>query len=157
MEQITVYTYRRTAAAQPKIEGPANGGTPHRWTGGGIYQATPGTRVYPDPFTRQEAHWLYKDQDGHHAIGITGTQFKGPDTGNIYQIEIHWTGPSEDVRKSEVKEEYWFATRKPGGGWVQVMSKKFSSYDSAADYWWERYKAAEKRLEEQNPQLALDV
>jgi hypothetical protein len=154
-----MYSYDRTAAAaQPKIEGPAEGGQPHRWTGGGIYQAVQGTRIYPDPFTRQEAHWLYRDQDGHHAIGITGTQFIGPDTGNVYQIEVHWMGPAEGVNRNQVKEEYWFAGRKPNGAWMTAMSKKFPSYDAASDYWWKRFKLAEERLKkDEDPQLSLSL
>lgn len=151
-----MYSYYRSAAEAPKVQGPANGGNPHRWTNMAL--PTTANMLRPDPFTRQEAHWLYRDQDGHHAIGITPTQFVGPDTGTIYQIEVHWTGPSEDFHRSQVRPEYWFAARKPSGGWITSLSKKFSTYDSAFDYWGERIRAAQERLDESAPkQLPLDI
>jgi len=142
------YVYDRRASSLPKLKGPAFGGQPHRW-GSGLYQPGPGTEIARDPFTLQRAHWLYKDEDGWNSIGYTQTQYVGQDTGNIYQIEVIWSGPSEIQPGPRPKAEFWFAARKPSGGWISALSKKFSNYDAAADYWHERLKAAQERLQSQ--------
>lgn len=119
------------------------GGKPIRW-GNSLMQAGSGTEVI-DPFTRQRGHWLYTDQDGYNAIGLTGTQYQSPKTKNVYQIEIIWAGAEHPGQG--VKPEFWFAARKPSGAFLNALSKRFSNYDAAADHWWKMYKKTFKKEE----------
>jgi len=124
-----------------KSKGPANrSAPPHNW-GGGLLRPSNENKVL-EPRTRQYGHWLYTNQDGWDGIGFTDTQWVGPDTGTIYQIEVHF--PTGSTRGGAT---YWFMARSPNGGIKSALSKKFSNYDQASDYWWERYKAAQDRLE----------
>lgn len=119
------------------------GNKPIRW-GSGLLQASSKNEVI-DPFTRQRGHWLYLDRDGYNAIGLTGTQYQSPKTGTVYQVEIIWAGAEHPGQG--VKPEFWFAARKPSGAFLNALSKRFGSYDAAADHWWSMYQKTFKQEE----------